>query len=71
MFYLKRNLPAWERLLRLVAAIALALGASVWMPSHWATWIAWASAAGMSATALFGFCPACALVGRRYKSAEQ
>lgn len=71
MFYLKRNLPAWERLFRLAAAVLLAIGAAVWMPSHWPAWVGWASAAGMGATALLGFCPACALVGRRLRNVQQ
>lgn len=71
MFYLKRNLPGWERLLRLTAAILLAIGAYVWMPSHWPVWVVWASAAGMGATAVLGFCPACAFLGRRIRNAQQ
>ena len=70
MFYLKRNLPTWERIVRLAAAILLATGAFAWMPSHWPTWIGWAAAAGMAATALAGFCPACAIVGRRIGKAK-
>jgi hypothetical protein len=70
MFYLKRNLPTWERLARLAAAIALAAGATMVMPANWPAWLAWASAAGIGATALFGFCPACALVGRRLDGTE-
>ncbi len=64
-FYAK-NVPAWERIVRIVvssAVIVFALFAHTLMPP-W-TWIVAASAAGFAVTGLVGFCPACAMVGRR------
>jgi hypothetical protein len=64
MFYLQRNLPAWERLLRLAAGLLLG-AASVWaMPDGVLRWAALAAALTLAGTALVGFCPACALIGR-------
>lgn len=65
MFYLKRNLPHWERFARLSLAVALA--GLVWkLPVEGAmAWVAWASVATLVGTAFVGFCPACALLGRR------
>ena len=48
MFFLKRNLPTWERAARIIGGIAV--GAAV----------------TRVLTAFVGFCPACAMVGRRY-----
>ena len=67
MFYLKRNLPWWERTLRAAATLALlAAAALAGMPAGgllW--WLLIASAATAALTAIVGFCPACALFGRK------
>lgn len=65
--YFKRNLPVWERGLRLLAAgllgaLGLGLGG---LFSGWLGWLMVASAATLGLTALVGFCPACAMLGRR------
>lgn len=65
MFYLKRNLPAWERSLRLAVAALLALLAYAGAFPSWPVWVPGSAAAVFGATALVGFCPACALAGRR------
>lgn len=62
-FYIK-NVPGWERGLRLLlgaAGAALALY-TVAGPMGW---LLAASAAGIALTGLVGFCPMCAMVGRR------
>lgn len=64
MFYTK-NLPMWERLLRILGGIgAIAYG---WLEAPSTTVLVIASATGVTLilTSLFGFCPACAMVGRR------
>lgn len=63
MLYVK-NVPPVERLLRavlglLAAGLSLALLAPPW------SWLAAASAAGIVVSGLVGFCPMCAMVGRR------
>ena len=65
MFTLKRNLPGWERALRLVVALLVAVAALALLAPGTARWLALAGAAVAAFTALAGFCPACALVGRR------
>lgn len=63
MFYLN-NLPVWERLARLVAGLAMiACGAHFYGRS--AGWAFLAVGAVTFVTALVGFCPGCALAGRR------
>jgi hypothetical protein len=61
MLYVK-NVPGWERVLRVAVGAA---AVSVTTLGGWAGWLAGASAAGLVMSGLFGFCPACALVGRR------
>lgn len=66
MLYAK-NLPAWERVTRVVAGILMVLG-GIFGPGLAATpiGIMIAAAGGMTVlTGFFGFCPACAMVGRR------
>ncbi|MFS2036107.1 YgaP-like transmembrane domain [Polaromonas sp. CT11-55] len=65
MFFLQRNLPAWERALRLGGALLLACAGLLWLPAGWPMALALAGAAGLGLTGVAGFCPACALVGRK------
>jgi hypothetical protein len=65
MPYLKRNLPVAERLVRLALALALAAVAGFLLPAGLARWAGFAAAATAVLTGLVGFCPACALAGRR------
>lgn len=63
MFYTK-NLPKWERALRLGVGVAIAVSGALYMDGG-LRWILLASGAGFALTGVFGFCPACALLGRR------
>lgn len=63
MFYMK-NLPGWERLLRVGGGITIATYA-VSSLSGMANWALVATGAGIALSGLFGFCPMCALAGRR------
>jgi hypothetical protein len=65
MVYAK-NVPNGERALRVVVGAATA-GAAVVMVGGTAGWLLAAGAAGLVVSGLVGFCPACALVGRRLK----
>jgi hypothetical protein len=69
MFYVK-NVPNWERALRLVAGIAVTVYALLQLSGP-AAWLLAASAAGIALSGLVGFCPMCALVGRRLDRAAQ
>ena len=60
----RKNLPGWERLMRL--GTALVLGLCAWLFRDSALGLVFAAGAIMIAlTSAFGFCPACAMVGRR------
>lgn len=63
MFYVK-NVPSWERILRLVmGAMALAFAAMSWgSPLAMAAGV---MGAVLAMTGLVGFCPMCAMVGRK------
>ena len=69
MFYTK-NLPAWERVARVVAGIVMAvcgfMGPGL---TGTAVGLVVAAAGGVTLlTGFFGFCPACAMAGRRLKT---
>lgn len=69
MWFVK-NLPLWERLLRLLMAGAMLFCAWVLRANP----VGWALAAGgvvAVLTALVGYCPACALAGRRSLNREK
>jgi hypothetical protein len=63
-FFIK-NVPATERIVRLLAAAAVA-GWGVAMGGPFGVTLL-AGAAGFALTGLIGFCPMCALVGRKLK----
>lgn len=65
MFYLQRNLPAWERAVRLGGGLVLAFASVLWLSGGWLAWTGLASALMMGLTGIVGFCPACALAGRQ------
>lgn len=65
MFYLKQNLSSIERGLRLLGAAAVALIAILWFSTGWLAITLWASAAMLAATSVVGFCPMCAMAGRK------
>lgn len=63
MWYVK-NVPVWERVLRVAIGLAVVAWA-IWGMGGLAGWVTAASAAGLVMSGLVGFCPACAMVGRR------
>lgn len=66
MFYLKQNLPRWERTLRVALGTLIAAGAVASLPAGSVLlWAALAAAATLALTGFVGFCPACAMVGRK------
>jgi hypothetical protein len=67
-FYVK-NVPNGERVVRVLAASALVGYALGWLAAPWSFVVA-GSAAGFALTGLVGFCPACALVGRRLRAPQ-
>ena len=69
MFYVK-NLPLWERYLRIGAGTAVAAYALLAV-SGLMGWLILACGVSAAATGIFGFCPACALAGRRLEKRLQ
>jgi hypothetical protein len=61
---MKANLPNWERILRFGAACLLIL-AGFGLEPQWLKLSAWVSAGGFATSALLGWCPGCAMLGRR------
>jgi hypothetical protein len=60
-----RNVPGWERATRALFGICLLAAAALVPLAGWALWAALAAGAMLAVTALAGFCPACAMIGRR------
>lgn len=64
MLYTK-NIPGWERSLRIILGIACAVFAYMaWNTSGLAV-VAALTGATLAVTGLFGFCPGCAMIGRK------
>jgi hypothetical protein len=63
MLYVK-NLPMWERSLRIGGGAAVAIYAFLYIGGA-PGWIIAAGGVGAALTGVLGFCPACALAGRR------
>jgi hypothetical protein len=73
MFYAK-NLPPAERILRLISGIGLILfGMPYFQGGLGSLWglLSAGSGAGILVTGMVGFCPACALVGRKLDKRER
>jgi hypothetical protein len=64
MFY-RVNLPGWERAMRLVAGGAMAAAAWHFRDDMLLAGLLAGGGTIAALTAAFGFCPACAMVGRR------
>ena len=64
MFF-KPNLPVFERIVRVCLGLCLMSAGLLLEWPQWAVWLAVISGCTSALTALVGFCPACAMVGRR------
>ncbi|MGH7868141.1 MAG: YgaP family membrane protein [Candidatus Dormibacteraceae bacterium] len=70
MFY-QKNVPTWERWIRIVVGVGLigyAWAGHLPLP---AALILTVTAVTLVSTGFFGFCPACALLGRKMKSQRE
>lgn len=59
-----KNVPTAERVLRVAAALGTVVFALSTLHAPW-SWVTAAAAASLGVTGLVGFCPMCAMVGRR------
>lgn len=66
MMYFKTNLPGWERVIRVAMGVVVAGIAYRFAPSALVNWVGIGMGAMLAATGFVGFCPMCAMVGRRY-----
>lgn len=69
MFYVK-NVPGWERAVRIALGVIVAVLAVVWIKGVAGIAVA-VAAAGIVVSGLVGFCPACAMVGRRLDKSQR
>ncbi len=61
----RKNLRAWEQWLRVLIGVALAI-CTIWIGKSGLIWDMLAlSGVGLALTGVFGFCPACAVAGRK------
>lgn len=67
MFY-RKNLPGWERAMRAVGGVVMIGYGLLGIPGTMSGYLIAAAGAAAIATGFFGFCPMCALVGRRLPS---
>ena len=67
MWYAK-NLPGWERALRVAAGVAMLAGGLIALPELTAGYLLAAAGLVAALTGFVGFCPMCALAGRKLAS---
>jgi hypothetical protein len=69
MLYFKHNVPTWERTIRIAAGLLLAgltaLSSGTPYVAPALTWLGLAGGILLAITGVVGFCPMCAMVGRR------
>jgi hypothetical protein len=64
MFY-QKNLPVWERILRVLAG-AIVIAVALFLPlAVWVRGVVVVSAVAFAFFGFIGFCPMCAMVGRK------
>lgn len=61
----RKNLYSWEQWLRILAGIAMAVGGVLLGQGGIVGYGVAASGLMLALTGVFGFCPACAMVGRK------
>ena len=71
MLYLKTNLPRWERAIRVAMGIVIAVMAYQFAATSLGSWIGIGMGIMFAVTGFVGFCPMCAMVGRRSIGAEK
>ena len=70
MLYFKTNLPVWERTLRTLAGLSIFCASYLFLVEPWMRWSGLAAGVILAVTGFVGFCPMCALVGRRLTRSE-
>ncbi len=70
MFY-RKDIYTWEQGLRIIASVVLMVYAALSMPPGMLSYALIASCIAIGLTGVFGFCPLCAMTGRRMKTANE
>ena len=66
----QKNIYSWESALRVIVSLAI-IGYMVFaIPMSVLSYIVIAGAVGFALSGIFGWCPMCAMVGRRIKTDE-
>lgn len=63
----RKNIYRWEQIFRIAAGVAVVIYGAVAMPGDVIGYLAIAAGGFIALTGVFGFCPACAMVGRKLK----
>jgi len=63
MFY-RKNVFAWEQIVRLAAGVTL-IGGGLLYAAGWLAYMVVALGLYVALTGVFGYCPACAMIGRK------
>jgi len=64
MLYVK-NVPVWERVMRVVAGVAMVACGLIVLGSGPVGWLFAGAGVVTALTGFFGFCPMCAVAGRK------
>ncbi len=64
MLYMK-NVPTWERAIRTLMGIGLIAASVTYFGSITIGWVVGIAGAMAAMSGMLGFCPACAMVGRK------
>jgi uncharacterized membrane protein len=67
MFY-RKNLPGWERAVRTIGGVVMIGYGLLSMPGTMAGYVIAGTGVVATLTGFFGFCPMCAMVGRKLPS---
>lgn len=59
-----KNVPGWERTVRVLMGIGMIVGGLVMWPGSWMGYVTAAAGAMIIGTGMMGFCPMCAIGGR-------
>jgi hypothetical protein len=60
----RKNVYAWEQVLRLIAGVAMIAGGFAWQ-AGWPAYLLAGAGLYAALTGVFGYCPACAMIGRK------
>ncbi len=69
MFF-QKNLPKWERALRLCIGLVIVIASFVMPIEPAIKWVAVAAGVVFACTGFIGFCPMCAMFGRKLKRSD-